>query len=143
LIDNVGFGFEGYDAMGVWRTTENGKPIDARGELIGTDVDGPFTGAVELAGKLVTSPAVHACFARQLFTFGAGRGKTDDDACTVRTLETALARSGGDLRALLMQLVQTDAFFFLPETLRRFQTSRDGTPAAEPPTFRRDKGGPR
>ncbi len=112
LIDNLGFGFENYDAMGMWRTTENGKPVDARGELIGTDVDSPFTGAVELAKKLVASPAVHACFARQVFTFGAGRGKTDDDACTVRTLETALTRSGGDLRALLAQLVQTDAFFF-------------------------------
>src|SRR6185436_7298218 len=49
LIDSLGFGFENYDAMGVWRTSENGKPVDAAGELVGTDVDGPFTGAVELS----------------------------------------------------------------------------------------------
>ena len=112
LIDSIGFGFERYDAMGVWRTTENGKPIDAAGELVGTDVDGPFTGAVELGKRLGASKQVEACLVQQMFNFSFGREKTDADACTVQTLEGAFARSGRDLRALLLQLVQTDAFFF-------------------------------
>ncbi len=111
LIDGIGFGFESYDAMGAWRTSENGKPIDAGGELSGTDVDGPFTGAVELGRKLVSSKQVEACLVEQMFNFSFGREKTDADRCTVQTLEGAFARSGRDLRALLRQLVQTDAFF--------------------------------
>jgi hypothetical protein len=115
LIDSIGFGFENYDAMGVWRSSENGKPVDAAGALTSTDVDGPFTGAVELTRKLLASKQVEACFATQVFTFGFGRGKTDADACTVQTLEKAFAGSGRDLRALLLQLVQTDTFFFKGE----------------------------
>jgi hypothetical protein len=112
LIDNIGFGFENFDAMGVWRTRENGKPVDASGSLQGTDVDGPFVGAVELARKLAGSAQVKACLVDQVFRFGFGRARTDADTCTTQTLQGALARSGGDLRALLAQLVQTDAFFF-------------------------------
>jgi hypothetical protein len=112
LIDNIGFGFETFDAMGVWRTSENGKPVDARGELSGTDVDGPFTGAVELGKKLVASKQVESCLVKQMFNFSFGRARTDADACTVQTLEGAFARSGRDLRALLLQVVQTDAFLF-------------------------------
>ena len=50
--------------------------------------------------------------AEQLFNFGFGREQTDADRCTVQTLEAAFAQSGGDLRELLLALVQTDAFFF-------------------------------
>ena len=33
LMDPVGFSLENYDAVGRWRTSENGKPIDASGGL--------------------------------------------------------------------------------------------------------------
>ena len=33
LIDGVGFGFENYDAIGAFRTTENNIPIDASGHV--------------------------------------------------------------------------------------------------------------
>ena len=48
-MDYIGFGFEHYDAIGQFRATENGQSIDASGELTGTDVDGWFNGAPELA----------------------------------------------------------------------------------------------
>jgi hypothetical protein len=112
LIDNLGFGLENYDPLGLYRTTENGKPVDASGQFIGTDVDGPFTGAVEMARKLVASKDVESCMATHWFDFGLGRSKTADDACTTETLGRQFASSGGDLRQLLLGLTQTDAFFF-------------------------------
>ena len=33
LMDPVGFSLENFDAVGRWRTTEDGKPIDATGGL--------------------------------------------------------------------------------------------------------------
>ena len=32
-IDGIGFGFENYDAVGAYRTEENGIPVDASGEI--------------------------------------------------------------------------------------------------------------
>ena len=41
-IDPLGFALENYDVIGRWRTEENGKPIDAKGELPdGTTFEGP------------------------------------------------------------------------------------------------------
>jgi hypothetical protein len=112
LIDNVGFGLENYDATGAYRAKENGKPVDATGELIGTDVDGKFNGAIELSRKLVTSQDVEACLASHWFNFALGREKTELDSCTAETLSLNFAKSGGDLRQLMLTMVQTDAFFF-------------------------------
>jgi hypothetical protein len=112
LIDYVGFGFEKYDATGAYRTMENGKSVDATGELFGTDVDGKFDGALELSKKLVQSKTVETCMANHWFNFGFGRENGELDACTVETLSTNFAKTGGDLRQLLLTLVQTDAFFF-------------------------------
>ncbi|RYE86511.1 MAG: DUF1592 domain-containing protein, partial [Myxococcales bacterium] len=53
LMDPIGFGFENYDAVGAWRTTEKKQPIDSSGSLSGAgSVDGDYNGAVELADKL-------------------------------------------------------------------------------------------
>jgi hypothetical protein len=112
LIDPIGFGFERYDATGAYRTVENGKPVDATGELAGTDVDGPFTGAIELGGKLAKSKDVEACFAGHWFNFAMGREPSELDRCTTETLRSVFARSEGDLRQLLLATVQSDAFFF-------------------------------
>jgi hypothetical protein len=112
LIDAVGFGLEKYDATGAYRTTENGKTIDAAGELIGTDIDGAFDGAIELSKKLVASKQVETCMAANWFTYGFGREAGPVDACTTETLASTFASTGGDLRQLLLAMVQTDAFFF-------------------------------
>jgi hypothetical protein len=112
LIDSVGFGFEQYDGLGQWRTVENGKPVDATGELMNTDVDGKFNGAIELGKKLVASKAVEGCMATHMFQFSFGRGSTAADKCTVETLGKTFAESQGSLRDMLMALVQSDAFFF-------------------------------
>jgi hypothetical protein len=112
LIDNLGFGLESYDPIGLFRTTENGKPVDASGLFMGTDVDGQFTGAIELARKLVASKDVERCMATHWFNFSFGRVQGADDACTVETLGQRFASSGGDMRQLLLAVVQSDAFFF-------------------------------
>jgi hypothetical protein len=72
-IDGIGFGFEEFDGIGAHRTHyRDGKPVDSSGELLGTDVDGPFTGVAELSARLAASEVVRECFARQLYRFGMG-----------------------------------------------------------------------
>jgi hypothetical protein len=110
MLDPIGFGFEHYDGIGHWRQAESGLAIDAHGELTGTDSDGSFNGAIELADRLAGSPEVQRCYVTQWFRFGYGRGETSADSCTLGALMDAAAAKGGDVRELMVALTQTDAF---------------------------------
>ena len=73
-IDPIGNGLENFDGEGRYRTTDNGLPVDASGEVANTqDANGKFTGVVELANLLAQSQQAQACFARQLFRFGSAQ----------------------------------------------------------------------
>jgi hypothetical protein len=72
VIDGIGFGFEEFDGMGVYRTSENGLPVDTSGTLQRTDVDGPFVGVAQLAEKLASSQAVPGCYVKQVYRFAMG-----------------------------------------------------------------------
>jgi len=112
-IDGIGFGFENYDAIGAWRTTDNGVDVDAHGELSGTeDVDGPFTGAVELGQRLAGSAQVRRCVAAQWLGYAFGVRPAEIDPCVVRPVARAFARAKGDLRELMVAVVTSDGFRF-------------------------------
>jgi hypothetical protein len=109
-IDTIGYGLEHYDAIGAYRTVDSGRPVDARGEIKGTDVDGPFTGGVELSRRLADSKAVQICAARSWFQFAVGRTLGAEDECRLGKLGAVLADSGGDVRELLVALVKSPEF---------------------------------
>jgi hypothetical protein len=112
LMDPIGLGFESYDGLGAWRTAENGRPVDASGEIVGTDIAGPFVGAIELLRKLGRSAQVSRCVRTQWFRFAYGRNVTAEDECNVATLDAALAAGKGNVRELLVALTQTDSFLY-------------------------------
>jgi Protein of unknown function (DUF1592)/Protein of unknown function (DUF1588)/Protein of unknown function (DUF1595) len=73
LIDGVGFGFERFDGIGAYRTHyADGTAVDSRGQLLGTDIDGPFDGVAQLAERMAGSKQVLDCFATQLYRFAMG-----------------------------------------------------------------------
>jgi hypothetical protein len=110
LMDPIGFGFEHFDGLGRYRDTEWGLELNVSGELLGTDVDGTFNGAIELAQLLASSDQVKACVASQWFRFGYGRFETDEDDCSVDEIHTAFAESNYDIKELIIALTLTDAF---------------------------------
>ncbi len=111
LMDPVGFGFESYDAIGRFRATEAGRPVDASGEVVGSkDADGKFAGAQELAERLAASEQVRGCVTRQWFDYAFGRAVDRDDACAFQTAYDAYRANGDDIRALLLAFVTSDAF---------------------------------
>ena len=112
MMDPIGLAFESYDPLGQYRATEAGRPVDASGELIGTDVDGPFVGPFELSKKMLESGQVRTCYVKQWFRFGYGRSETPDDVCSVETLKALYESKGRSARELLVALTQTDAFMF-------------------------------
>jgi len=111
MMDPIGIGFENYDAIGRYRTTENNLPIDASGEVLNAGAtSGTFTGAVELAKRLSTSPEVRACVQKQWFRFSLGRFEGPEDACTLAGLSADFAAADFDVKKLLLSLVTSDAF---------------------------------
>ncbi len=114
MLDPIGFGFENYDGVGLWRDTDNGLPIDASGNVPDTDAAGPFNGAVELARKLGESRDAQNCYVGKWLTYAYGRVETAQDACTRVSLQDAFAAAGGNVRQLMVALTQTDAFLYGP-----------------------------
>jgi hypothetical protein len=112
MMDPLGFGFENYDAMGRFRTLENGKAIDASGTITQSDIDGTFVGVVDLSKKLAASKDVRNCYTAQWFRFAFGRGETDLDSCTLSSVGTAFAAKQGNIKELLVAFTQTDAFLY-------------------------------
>ncbi len=111
LMDPIGFGFEHYDAVGLFRNRDQGMPVDASGEIYDSvDADGPFDGVVELGKRLAGSNQVRQCFATEWFRFGYGRAEGPDDACRLAQFEKAFSASGNNVKSLLVALTQTDAF---------------------------------
>jgi hypothetical protein len=110
-IDGIGFGFEGFDAVGHFRTTDGDQPVDTSGSLEATAVGGTFDGAAALGEILADSPVVADCVARQWFRFANGRIEDRDaDDTDLQALKAALVANDGDVRALLLSIVQSDAF---------------------------------
>ena len=109
VIDGVGFGFEEFDGMGVYRTTENGAPVDTSGHLLGTDVDGPFVGVSALAAKLATSQDVLRCFVRQVYRFGMGQEESAESAPLLASLEQGFS-ARTPVTDLFLSLVTDPAF---------------------------------
>jgi hypothetical protein len=110
LMDPIGFGFENYDGIGQWRSTDQGQTVDSSGTLTGSDVDGNFSGAVDLAHKLAQSPEVRDCVATEWFRYAMGRGESTDDACSLQSLQQSFSASQSDMRQLLVAVTQTTAF---------------------------------
>jgi hypothetical protein len=109
-INPVGFAFEHYDAVGRWRDTEQGLPIDSSGELYKTDARGPFADALELAHNIADSDDARACFAQRWLEQAYRRPKDATDACVLAQVTQAFADTDGNLLELMAAVAKTDTF---------------------------------
>ncbi len=110
LMDPLGFGLEGFDAMGIARTTESGGlAIDSSGEL--NPGMGQFTGAAQLSQRLAESPAANRCYLTQVYRYAQGRTETSKDRCHLDAAFSALG-PGASLQDIAVAVTTSDAFLF-------------------------------
>jgi hypothetical protein len=120
FMDPIGLALENYDAVGRFRTTERAvidgvtydTPIDASGSVPG--VPGTASGPIDLIRLLATSEEAQACFATSWMQFAYGRVLDAGDACNKQTIHEAFKSNGYNVKQLLLQLTQTDAFRYRP-----------------------------
>jgi Protein of unknown function (DUF1592)/Protein of unknown function (DUF1588)/Protein of unknown function (DUF1587)/Protein of unknown function (DUF1595)/Protein of unknown function (DUF1585) len=119
LMDPIGFGLEGFDAIGRGRTKEtiliNGAdpnrstpkkfdlPLDTTGQVAGLP-NSAFSDSKELGAILAGNPICQQCVVRQIFRYANGRLESAADEETIQSLYAGFRDSGFHFKELLIAL---------------------------------------
>ena len=109
LINPYGFVFENYDAIGAYRTMDNGLPVDASVTPLIDTGEVAVSGAVEFAEVLAGSREAHECFARHLLEYARGRQHTDVDQGMIDALRRA-SLEDQPIKELILTLAESESF---------------------------------
>ena len=105
-IDPIGFTFEKFDSIGGYRTVDNGQPVDDSGAFLGVEV----ANATELSEVMAQSHEVLTCSVTQWLRFNRGHEPLGGETCARDNLADRFIASGGDLRGMLVDIVESDLF---------------------------------
>jgi uncharacterized protein DUF1592/uncharacterized protein DUF1588/uncharacterized protein DUF1595/uncharacterized protein DUF1587/uncharacterized protein DUF1585 len=105
-INPPGFAFEGFDAIGKVRTTDNGAPVDTTGEMVLDGQPVAFKGPGELVEALADSDEARACYAGRWLEFAYGRPLALDDV----PLQDAMIAKDTSIEDLLTALATSPQF---------------------------------
>ncbi len=107
IMDPIGLALENFDGAGQYRTTENGAPIDASGELDGI----AFRDAAGLGQAMHDNPATVSCLVGDVYRYATGRSVETGEADYMGWLKARFAADGYRLPDLLRQVALSDAFY--------------------------------
>ena len=108
IMDPLGFALENYDLIGAWREMDGRAKIDSSGRL----ADGtPLSGPVDLRKAVLSrSESFVSTATEKLFVYALGRPVHYYDMPMVRAVVRRAARDGNRFSALLLGVVESDAF---------------------------------
>ena len=84
--------------------------MDPSGALTSTDIDGPFSGAIELSQKLAESQQVADCVAYSWLRYALGLDEQQINLPAASSISARFRSSGGAFTDLLMAVVTSDTF---------------------------------
>ncbi len=119
VINPFGFMQENYDAIGRYRTLDNGQPVNARVELSILDKGALQTqSAVDALQAITDSYMFASCFTRQMFRFYLGREDAPEDNAVLRRMFVGFAdKDRQDIMGMLRSLALSAAFSERTEAL--------------------------
>jgi len=109
LMDPLGLPLENFDAIGKYRSTDQGQPIDASGDLDGSKFNGP----VELGQVLAARPEVADCLVRNMYRYGTGHVDAASERPVLDALKSTFRTGGYHVRDLMRDIVASDGFRFV------------------------------
>ena len=112
MVDPIGFAFEFYDAIGRYRTLDNGVPIDASGNVEGI---GAWQDAAGLATLVAQDPRTMTCLIRNMIRGQLGHIDTPGEAPGIAALDTEFADSGYSIKNLLVEMAVSPIFRLVDE----------------------------
>ena len=108
MMDPIGFALENFDAIGLWRSHDEGSPIDASAQVFdNTMVDGPVAlrqWVTHYSGQFVRVGV------EKLMTYALGRGLEYQDMPLVRSIARASAQQDNRFSALVLAIVRSAPF---------------------------------
>ena len=108
IMDPIGLTLENFDAVGVWRRTDGGVPIDSAGEMFdGTKLNGAVSLREAVAGR---SDAFLVTFSENFLAYGLGRTLKPEDMSTVRAVARDAAKSNNRVSAFVLSIVKSTPF---------------------------------
>ena len=108
-MDPLGLTLENFDAIGKYRSTDQGQPIDVSGDLDGTKFNGP----VELGQALAARPEVADCLVRNMYRYGTGHVEAASERPVLDALKSTFRAGGYHVRDLMRDIVASDGFRFV------------------------------
>jgi Protein of unknown function (DUF1588)/Protein of unknown function (DUF1585) len=109
LTDPLGLTLENFDAIGKYRTTDQGLAIDVSGSLDATN----FSGPVELGQTLAARPEAADCLVQNMYRYGTGHVEATTEQPVLDTLKSTFRTGGYHLRDLMRDIVSSDGFRFV------------------------------
>jgi len=108
LMDPIGLALENFDAVGAWRTEDNGEHVDTAGQLAdGTKIDG----VIGLREALLKRPDVFVTtVTEKLLTYALGRGVEPEDMPVVRAIVRQAQPDGYRFVSLIEGVVNSTPF---------------------------------
>lgn len=110
-INPLGFAFENFDGLGRERSIDNGQPIDTKSAYpLADDVMTSFSGAPELMQKLAESDSAHACFVKNLMSYGLQRDVVSSDQALLDKLAAVSMADTGSIKEVMRQIAKSPEF---------------------------------
>lgn len=110
LLNPLGYAFENYDAVGKYRTTDRGLPVDASATYTLDGLTQTFQNGVELSHFLAESKQMHKCYAQNMLQYLHGRPHATEDQAII-DYYARLSRAGMiSVQDLLRDIVTSDTF---------------------------------
>ena len=105
LMDPIGFSLAHFDAVGRWRDTEEGQPVDSSGGLPdGSALDG----VIGLESGLLARPELFiTTLTEKLMTFALGRGIEPSDAPAIRAIVRQARKADDRFSAIIVGIVSS------------------------------------
>jgi hypothetical protein len=109
LMDPIGFSLENFDAIALWRSHDEGKPVDAKAQVYdSTEIDGPNGLRNWIVSKY--SKTFVRVATEKLMTYALGRGMDWQDMPLVRAIANDADAHGDKLSALVLGVVKSKPF---------------------------------
>jgi hypothetical protein len=107
-MDPIGFSLENFDGIGLWRTHDEGTPVDASAKVFdGTTLDGP---AGLRKWLMDYSDQFVEVVTEKLLTYALGRGIEYQDMPLVRSIARGARPGGNRVSALVLGVVESQPF---------------------------------
>ncbi len=107
-MDPIGFALENFDAVGHWRTNEDGLKIDPSGTLFN---GAPLDGVVALRQAILSRPETFVgVFSEKLLTYALGRGVSYNDMPAVRKIVQDAKANNFRFESIVLGIVKSVPF---------------------------------